>query len=162
MSLTSQMNSIATRLTFLWTHVNQPENNSKLKDCRLNAQQFRYVQGVYPLCKRSLCTRGYPGNVTLLTSKVIRYSCFTKIWGIFCCVCTKQQCTTGSVDGGVISNWISTINLNCNTLSVMHTEWTNVLKIISAHRGLVTHICASNLTIVGSDNGLLPTWRQYC
>ena len=28
------------------------------------------------------------------------------------------------------------------------------------HLGLVTHICIGNLTIIGSDNGLLPDWRQ--
>ena len=28
------------------------------------------------------------------------------------------------------------------------------------HWGRVTHICVSNLTIIGSDNGLSPDWRQ--
>ena len=28
------------------------------------------------------------------------------------------------------------------------------------HWGRVTHICVGNLTIIGSDNGLLPGWRQ--
>ena len=28
------------------------------------------------------------------------------------------------------------------------------------HWGRVTHICVSNLTIIGSNNGLLPGWRQ--
>ena len=28
------------------------------------------------------------------------------------------------------------------------------------HCGRVTHICVSTLTIIGSDNGLLPGWRQ--
>ena len=28
------------------------------------------------------------------------------------------------------------------------------------HWGLVTHICVSELTIIGSDNGLSPGWRQ--
>ena len=28
------------------------------------------------------------------------------------------------------------------------------------HWGRVTHICVSNLTIIGSDNGLSPSWRQ--
>ena len=28
------------------------------------------------------------------------------------------------------------------------------------HWGRVTHICVSKLTIIGSDNGLLPDWRQ--
>ena len=28
------------------------------------------------------------------------------------------------------------------------------------HWGQVTHICISKLIIIGSDNGLLPGWRQ--
>ena len=28
------------------------------------------------------------------------------------------------------------------------------------HWGQVTHICVSKLTIIGSDNGLSPDWRQ--
>ena len=28
------------------------------------------------------------------------------------------------------------------------------------HWGRVTHICVGNLTIIGSDNGLWPDWRQ--
>ena len=28
------------------------------------------------------------------------------------------------------------------------------------HWGRVTHICVSKLTIIGSDNGLLPGWHQ--
>ena len=28
------------------------------------------------------------------------------------------------------------------------------------HWGRVTHICVGNLTIIGSDNGLSPGWRQ--
>ena len=30
----------------------------------------------------------------------------------------------------------------------------------SPHWGQVTHICISKLTIIGSDNGLSPGWRQ--
>ena len=28
------------------------------------------------------------------------------------------------------------------------------------HRGRVTHICVNKLAFIGSDNGLLPVWRQ--
>ena len=35
-----------------------------------------------------------------------------------------------------------------------------VIFIISTHWGRVTHICVSNLTIIGSDNGLSPGRRQ--
>ena len=32
--------------------------------------------------------------------------------------------------------------------------------IVLTHWGRVTHICISKLTIIGSDNGLLPGWHQ--
>ena len=34
------------------------------------------------------------------------------------------------------------------------------LLLPSTHWGWVTHICVSRLTIIGSDNGLSPDWRQ--
>ena len=37
----------------------------------------------------------------------------------------------------------------CNTLLVVLTHW-----------GLVTHVCISKLTIIGSGNGLVPGWCQ--
>ena len=54
------------------------------------------------------------------------------------------------------------IALNNRTLfSFLHTR----LRSQSAMQGLthwgrVTHICVSNITIIGSDNGLSPGWRQ--
>ena len=33
-------------------------------------------------------------------------------------------------------------------------------KALLTHWGRVMHICVSDLTIIGSDNGLLPGWRQ--
>ena len=33
-------------------------------------------------------------------------------------------------------------------------------QILLTHWGWVTHICVGNLTIIGSDNGLSPSWRQ--
>ena len=35
-----------------------------------------------------------------------------------------------------------------------------VKPLVLTHWGRVTHICIGNLTIIGSDNGLLPGWRQ--
>ena len=32
--------------------------------------------------------------------------------------------------------------------------------LLLTHWGRVTHICVSKLTIIGSDNGLSPVWRQ--
>ena len=36
----------------------------------------------------------------------------------------------------------------------------NTFKCLLIHWGRVTHICIGNLTITGSDNGLLPDWCQ--
>ena len=35
-----------------------------------------------------------------------------------------------------------------------------MIRIPLTHWGRVTHICVSKLTIIGSDNGLSPGWRQ--
>ena len=46
-------------------------------------------------------------------------------------------------------------------LFLMTAQWIIVsCKIILTHWGQVTHICVSDLTIIGSDNGLSPGWRQ--
>ena len=34
------------------------------------------------------------------------------------------------------------------------------MTVMLPHWGQVTHICVNNLTIIGSDNGLSPGWRQ--
>ena len=38
--------------------------------------------------------------------------------------------------------------------------WWFLLSVYLTHWGRVMHICISNLTIIGPDNGLLPGWRQ--
>ena len=39
--------------------------------------------------------------------------------------------------------------------------WDSTILVSSlTHRGQVMHICVSKLIIIGSDNGLLPGWRQ--
>ena len=40
--------------------------------------------------------------------------------------------------------------------------WTKLYTMVDCltHWGRVTHICVGKLTIIGSDNGLLPGWRQ--
>ena len=40
------------------------------------------------------------------------------------------------------------------------SNWNPYWVIISTHWGRVTHICVSNLNIIGSDNGLSPGRRQ--
>ena len=46
----------------------------------------------------------------------------------------------------------------CSLSTAEHclSQWEKLLT----HWGQVTHICVSKLTIVGSDNGLLPDWFQ--
>ena len=39
-------------------------------------------------------------------------------------------------------------------------EWRITLHIMLTHWGRVTHKCDGNLTIIGADNGLLPSRRQ--
>ena len=38
--------------------------------------------------------------------------------------------------------------------------WTNDDPVVLTHCDQVTHICVNKLTIIGSDNGLSPGWRQ--
>ena len=42
---------------------------------------------------------------------------------------------------------------------VLWTPWF-LLQTLLTHWGRVTHICVSKLTIIGSDNGMSPGWRQ--
>ena len=35
-----------------------------------------------------------------------------------------------------------------------------LLQVLLTHWGRVTHICVGKVTIIGSDNGLSPDWRQ--
>ena len=59
---------------------------------------------------------------------------------------------------GAISHWVPkllfcTMSLKIILLkSLLHLSWPNELT----HWGRATHICVSNLTIIGSDNGLSP------
>ena len=52
-------------------------------------------------------------------------------------------------------NWVSCGSHN-DLLLVQRCQGINLLT----HWGRVTHICVSTQTIIGSDNGLLPGWRQ--
>ena len=43
----------------------------------------------------------------------------------------------------------------------LYNDWKRLVsKLFLTHWGWVTHICVSNLTIIGSDKGLLPGRRQ--
>ena len=46
----------------------------------------------------------------------------------------------------------------CAHDALFHTFIISIFKL--THWGWATHICVGKLTIIGSDNGLLPGWRQ--
>ena len=52
----------------------------------------------------------------------------------------------------------------CNMVSFLQNSQNRYLLLILirklTHWGRMTHICIGNLTIIGSDNGLSPGWRQ--
>ena len=50
------------------------------------------------------------------------------------------------------------LTINIITISLLQNGWEQ--NEILTHWGQVTHIFASNLTIIGSDNGLWPDWHQ--
>ena len=57
-------------------------------------------------------------------------------------------------------------NLNQNKIIFIQENafenfiWRKVSHFVLTHWGRVTHICVSKQTIIGSDNGLSPGWRQ--
>ena len=51
----------------------------------------------------------------------------------------------------IFSVFVCLVGVGCVTLFVIH--W---VQCILTHWGRMMHICVSNLTIIGSDNGLLP------
>ena len=59
----------------------------------------------------------------------------------------------------VLREWIRLLYCLIYISSVKHWENTSYLWALT-HWGRVTHICASKLTIIGSDNGLSPRRRQ--
>ena len=58
------------------------------------------------------------------------------------------------------------LDINFRILFDMNEYWEHLLLIRQhysrwpTHLGQVTHICVSKQTIIGSDNGLSPGWRQ--
>ena len=55
--------------------------------------------------------------------------------------------------------WIIRCHFSAQNL-ISHDELLTALNSLLTHRGRVTHICVSKLTITCSDNGLLPGRRQ--
>ena len=76
----------------------------------------------------------------------------------------RDSCDKSSLRTGLIFYlWLWKVATNerrqliCNIISSLNC-WDLVQ--LSTHWGWVTHICVSKLTIIGSDNGLMPGWRQ--
>ena len=65
------------------------------------------------------------------------------LWGFSCLY----------IAGNYIMTWTAVIGLY-----IMMTSYEGTFQI--THWGRVTHICVNKLTIIGSDNGLSPGWRQ--
>ena len=63
------------------------------------------------------------------------------------CGCSDTACT-----------WADHVQMVPNVVGRRHWQFYQCYSI--THRGRVTHICVSTLTIIGSDNGLLPGRHQ--
>ena len=57
--------------------------------------------------------------------------------------------------------WLSLQELRKRLIPKYYWNYPSLYSVdLLIHWGRVTHICASELTIIGSDNGLSPGWRQ--
>ena len=81
-----------------------------------------------------------------------------KHWFFYCCQeyhsNSRNKIDKGRTWGLSDKYWLSWKRLSFDVLFSCHFE------IPLFHRGRVTHICVSKLTIIGSDNGLSPGRRQ--
>ena len=68
------------------------------------------------------------------------------------CIITATEYIRFSIDN-------SEFSFECKIMSSMWFSWPWICS-ISTHWGRVTHICVSNPTIIGSDNGLSPSRCQ--
>ena len=68
--------------------------------------------------------------------------------------------TNGSLDYKNTPSIFLLIRLFDNCICIQLGNCVNNAKWLSTHWGQVTHICASKLTNIGSDNGLSPRHRQ--
>ena len=70
-----------------------------------------------------------------------------------------QSCTQPSMCKWYISIFISVL-LWFTLYKWFNIYWSTLGRLLLTHRGRVTHICVSKLTIIGSGNGLSPDRRQ--
>ena len=56
--------------------------------------------------------------------------------------------------------WKTDVTCLMTSQNVWLTKISKAKLLFLTHWGRVTYICISKLTIIGSDNGLLPGWRQ--
>ena len=87
-----------------------------------------------------------------------------QIWKICCSHKSHRNITTTkeSRQNSVRISWdIVHTHINIGQITNnIDVEPTTIGMMASTHWGRVTHICVSNLTIIASDNGLLPGRRQ--
>ena len=81
----------------------------------------------------------FSGNVTFYTKRCRKHPCLDTFGAV------KQAQKTGTKDNDTWTVWLHSVIFRRDLLT---------------HRGRVTHICVSKLTIIVSDNVLSPRWRQ--
>ena len=80
---------------------------------------------------------------------------------MYCCQQEHQLMYVFSPNNTVWQRWRliwQLICCECHLKQLLPCQWHSLAYL--THWGRVTHICVSNLTIIGSDNGLSPDWRQ--
>ena len=56
----------------------------------------------------------------------------------------------------IINQWLAMVNI----VFIRENQCSSCQSSVNSHWAWVMHICVGNLTIIGSDNGLSPGWRQ--
>ena len=122
----------------------------------------RYVHWL-ALGYNSLAPGGFKQNVREVIFKLISV---TDGWGIFCKIALRWMSVDLTDDKStlvqVMARWRQATShylgqcwpRSMSLYGVTRPQW------VLTHRGRVTHICFSHLTIIDSDNGLSPSRRQ--
>ena len=111
-----------------------------------------------------ILSRPLPGDVVQTTGTLKRKYHFHQM---FISVCT-ENCQNDNSWYFSVSVWVSSFSLvtlyNFWYEFALGSQVAPLPRCLVAcwptHWGPVTHICVGNLTIIGSDNGLSPGWRQ--
>ena len=118
----------------------------------------------------SIWWRHHVHGLAIHPNDYIRGSCFV----VFCFAHVPVDFT--HILRGYLTGNYSTLSISCGIFLLRNQKirpiarlegramgcilWFHSLDKVSTHWGRVTHISVSNLTIIGSDNGLSPGWCQ--